>query len=633
MPLEFGKSDLYHKKLTDTAEKRMKKLYENAYNKISKEIKKLDEGINTKSTSYQKGYLLDLQKKMKAAYDDVALDTFSQIQYNIKDISEAVVNDNVKILNQYGLNIKGAFSYVPKDVVTSITNGSLYKSKWTLSSRIWNINNATNRDIRKIIAQGIAMQTPTYDIAKDLEKYVNPSAKKNYDWSRLYPGSNKKVDYNAQRLVRTTITHAYQQSVKEITEQNPLSDGILWLATGSKRMCDICAKRNGKVYAPNKLPLDHPNGQCTMATHFSKTPKQISKEMQDELSPKRDELRAKLEALKKNAQEKDSGFVDKVFNEDQQEYLTPYGFAPDNVPSDFNDWSHKVSASQGEKILKSMGTDWGDPHPYQQLEKFYNKKLAPNRMVTGRKLINQTEKSAVKQSIENQEDLHKFIRDKWMDKINNQTESHMLDLEDQVFDKLSQSEINGLKKYTGSSYREINSYLRLRGMGKTKNEAISISYISNSQLEALENAMNGLNKVRTTEDLVLRRGTDFGDLAGLLSGNFKSNKQMLYDLRESLTGEEFAAELTERYAGLQGKFAGFTSTSSLYHKGFTGNVEVIIYAPKGTAASSIMRISEFGTSEGETLLNAGTNVEFIKAEKSDGHKGSDIRMFFRILNS
>ena len=61
-------------------------------------------------------------------------------------------------------------------------------------------------------------------------------------------------------------------------------------------------------------------------------------------------------------------------------------------------------------------------------------------MVTGKKLINQTEKSAVKQSIQNEEDLHKFIKEKWMDKIKEQTESHMLKLEDQVFDKLSEKE-------------------------------------------------------------------------------------------------------------------------------------------------------------------------------------------------
>ena len=95
----------------------------------------------------------------------------------------------------------------------------------------------------------------------------------------------------------------------------------------------------------------------------------------------------------------------------------------------------------------------------------------------------------------------------------------------------------------------------------------------------------------------------------------------------------FIKELNERYGGLQGKLEGFTSTSSLYGRGFSGDVEVILYAPKGTKASSIMRISRYGTDEGETLLNAGTNVEFIKAEKSDGHKGSEIRIFLRILNS
>lgn len=53
-------------------------------------------------------------------------------------------------------------------------------------------------------------------------------------------------------------------------------------------------------------------------------------------------------------------------------------------------------------------------------------------MITGEKLINQAEKSAAKQSIQNEEDLHKFIKEKWMDKIKEQTESHMLKLEDQV---------------------------------------------------------------------------------------------------------------------------------------------------------------------------------------------------------
>ena len=58
---------------------------------------------------------------------------------------------------------------------------------------------------------------------------------------------------------------------------------------------------------------------------------------------------------------------------------------------------------------------------------------------------------------------------------------------------------------------------------------------------------------------------------------------------------------------------------------------MIFYAPKGTAASSIMRISKHGTSEGETLLNAGTRVKVHKIEVGDGNMSSKIRIFCEIL--
>ena len=84
-------------------------------------------------------------------------------------------------------------------------------------------------------------------------------------------------------------------------------------------------------------------------------------------------------------------------------------------------------------------------------------------------------------------------------------------------------------------------------------------------------------------------------------------------------------------AGTIGEMHGFTSTSSIWDRGFSGDVEVIFYAPKGTEASSIMSISRFGTGEGETLLNAGTKVRVVKIEQSDGHKGSNVRAFLEIL--
>ena len=69
----------------------------------------------------------------------------------------------------------------------------------------------------------------------------------------------------------------------------------------------------------------------------------------------------------------------------------------------------------------------------------------------------------------------------------------------------------------------------------------------------------------------------------------------------------------------------------MYDRGFSDDVEIIFSAPKGTAASSVMSISKFGTGEGETLLNAGTNVIIRKIEESDGHMDSRIRIFMEII--
>jgi SPP1 gp7 family putative phage head morphogenesis protein len=300
MPLYFGKSAAYHKQLTATEEKRIKKIYKNAANEISKQISKVDP--NNSSTSYKLNYLNELRKQIDEAYSNVSIQVKSEITNSIYDMSKFVVTENNDILKPLNLDIKAAFSYVPKDVVTSITTGTLYNSKQFLSQRIWGIESKTGRDVRYIVSQGLAQNKSTYEIAKDLEKYVTPGAKKDWEWSKVYPGTTKTIDYNAQRLARTMITHGYQQSVKEVAQQNPLASGIKWLASGGPRMCDICAERDGKIFAPDDLPLDHPNGMCTMAVYFEKSLEQTAKEVATELGQERDELQAKLNQLRENAQ-------------------------------------------------------------------------------------------------------------------------------------------------------------------------------------------------------------------------------------------------------------------------------------------------------------------------------------------
>lgn len=207
---------------------------------------------------------------------------------------------------------------------------------------------------------------------------------------------------------------------------------------------------------------------------------------------------------------------------------------------------------------------------------------------------------------------------------NNPNVSEMLQIEEKNFSLYTEFEKDSLRMYTGSSYSKMNDYLRRIGAGETPEEARQNSRIRDSQFEAVGGCHSALNDHRLERDMVLRRGTDFGDLAGLfMTGDFYDNTSLL----EGKTVEE----LNAMFQGQVGTYFGFTSTSSQWDRGFDGNVEVILNAPAGTAAASIMKISQFGTGEGETLLRDNTTVVCEKIEKSDGHQGSSIRVFLTII--
>ena len=213
----------------------------------------------------------------------------------------------------------------------------------------------------------------------------------------------------------------------------------------------------------------------------------------------------------------------------------------------------------------------------------------------------------------------------WIDRCkNNPDVNEMLRIEQSTFGRYTPEQVRALKVYTGSSYEEMNNYLRLVGAGVSHSEAVGRVGINGSQLDAIKLCHDALTTQALDRDMVLRRGTDVGDLAGLfMQGNFEDNKN-------SLQGKS-AGELNSMFQGQVGKYLGFTSTSSQWDRGFDDEVEILFHAPKGTPAASIMNISVFGTGEGETLLRDDTTVVCDRIEKSDGHKESKIRVFLRIV--
>lgn len=218
----------------------------------------------------------------------------------------------------------------------------------------------------------------------------------------------------------------------------------------------------------------------------------------------------------------------------------------------------------------------------------------------------------------------KSTRD-WIDGCkNNPDADEMLRIERSTFGRYTPEQVRALKVYTGSSYEEMNNYLRLVGAGVSHSEAVERIGIKGKQLDAIKLCHDALTTQALDRDMILRRGTDVGDLAGLfMQGDFSINKAKLMGLS--------ADELNDMFQGHIGKYLGFTSTSSQWDRGFNGDVEILFHAPKGTPAASIMDISIFGTGEGETLLRDDLTVICDRIEKSDGHKGSTIRVFLRIV--
>lgn len=248
-------------------QKEIAKLYEDWADEIGERAKYYSHK-STASAPVSERYYRELQKQLRQTSQEVSNEIYKKIKSNIYTVADAVVSDNVKWLESFGFSSDGlnaAFSYVPHEIVQNLITGQIYDSGWSLSSRIWGDNEQTLKDIYQVMAKGLAENKPIYEIAKDLESYVRPSAK--LPWNlRMADGKKiykKQVDYNAQRLARTLVQHGYQQSFIATTQKNPFITEYIWRSNGS-RVCDLCKARDGAHYKKTELPMDHPNGMCTM---------------------------------------------------------------------------------------------------------------------------------------------------------------------------------------------------------------------------------------------------------------------------------------------------------------------------------------------------------------------------------
>lgn len=552
---KLGNAEKLRNRLTKEQEQEIANTYKQVADKVKKKLKSIPDN-GTATSALKKQQLQQLKKLLDSEYKSMRDKIGKQIEQKAKETTQGPINAAKEFAKKLGfVKLEGSYASVPNDVISSIVTGQVYDGDWSLSSALWKDVQHKQKDINKVIADGVSMNKSAFDIAKDLEEYVDPKAKKSWDWKKVYPGVSSKIDYSAQRLARTMPAHAYQQSLEATVKNNPFIDGYIWHSGTGKRTCEICRERDGKFFAKGKLPMDHPNGRCTFITKGQsmidisdrladwvngKSDKGIDRYMEDlygKVKPEKEKSKGLTKAQQKKADEWDKSYKNVV------EFAKKNGY---NI----------------EQTVKSiLGSPPKGSKYYGGIVDEVKKAYTPPKVKPQRKSF--TFKDM------NRKDANSYIR-KMISKL-----------------KYSPDIVDALDDYMMFS-DDINAYLR----GQIKTNAYKNS------INVLSKAMN-----KDTEEIVLR-GCDSKtlginpqlsqqEIANRLVGTVFKDKGFL----STTKAESIAKEFSQR--GIDGNESELPTIIS-------------IKVPKGIGKCYI------DSGLGEVLIDKGSSMEIISTELKDG---------------
>lgn len=173
----------------------------------------------------------------------------------------------------------------------------------------------------------------------------------------------------------------------------------------------------------------------------------------------------------------------------------------------------------------------------------------------------------------------------WETILASQTEKKMQPFVNQLLDVATDEELGALNLWTSETYANINKYLRY---------GVNVDEISKKAAHDIEAV---LNKVQTTEEIIVHRGTGTKHIFEKMIGDWKTDPTVLI-------GQEFSD-------------LGFTATSPLVEGGFSGvgatQCELFIKVPVGTHGAYIAQEAH-NELEREFLLQRGYSYRIIDAE-------------------
>lgn len=246
-------------------ERELYKIYKDAGNNLINEILQMPD-------SRTKSHRIETYKIISDYKSELYNNLSKTIENNIQkssDIQKEVQLSFVDMISPDKVTneaLKRTITKVSNDTVKQLIAGGYYKDGKTLSKRIWNLTGDNGNKIDAIIKDNISKGANGKELAKELDKYVNPK-------NRITPKTftdglgGDNISYQARRLARTSITHAQTETMIQNAKKNPFCKGLKWNLSAShftrmhgKR--DICDDYEGRTFKPEELPLQHPNCLC-----------------------------------------------------------------------------------------------------------------------------------------------------------------------------------------------------------------------------------------------------------------------------------------------------------------------------------------------------------------------------------
>ena len=269
---------------------KVKKLYEEEGKRLTEKLKNANE-IDKK---YINAYMEYVDKELK----DLGKQVEKLTKQGINDTSQLMTEVNADVFSyiakKYNLDVDSNLLeslYKPNyNVVDKIINGDLYKDNKSLSKRIWGYNRNNLNKIQEILIDGMVNKRPLQDITNTLSAYTGGGNTK----VKAITSAYGQMNANSLRLVRTSLNHAFIETMKDECRYNPFIEGYKWTLSGQHYIrqvkhngpdiCDDYANSNEYnmgvgVFPKNVDRFNHQNCMCLVLPYSTKSLEDVAGEL------------------------------------------------------------------------------------------------------------------------------------------------------------------------------------------------------------------------------------------------------------------------------------------------------------------------------------------------------------------